>query len=161
MPKNYWMLSLTGENYLVTQKLGFSVQGFRVPHHKKIKRMLVGDRLLIYVQQLSSFTTTLNITSEYFEDHSKKWTYINEREDFSLRVNIEASCILKEGEYIDANILAPRMQFIKNWRPEDWHLAFQGDLHLIPKNDFILIEDEMQRLIDKRPGKSHKKYKYN
>ena len=161
MPKNYWMLSLTGENYLVTQKLGFSVQGFRVPHHKKIKRMLVGDRLLIYVQQLSSFTTTLNITSEYFEDHSKKWAYINEREDFSLRVNIEASCILKEGEYIDANILAPRMQFIKNWRPEDWHLAFQGDLHLIPKNDFILIEDEMHRLIDKRPGTSHKKYKYN
>ena len=161
MPKNYWMLSLTGENYLVTQELGFSVQGFRVPHHKKIKRMLVGDRLLIYVQQLSSFTTTLNITSEYFEDHSIKWAYINEREDFSLRVNIEASCILKEGEYIDANILAPRMQFIKNWRPEDWHLAFQGDLHLIPKNDFILIEDEMQRLIDKRPGTSHKKYKYN
>ena len=48
------------------------------------------------------------------------------------------------------------MQFIKNWRPEDWHLAFLGDLHLIPKNDFNLIEDEMQRLIDKRSNKSYK-----
>ena len=156
MPRNYWMLSLSEENFVVTKKLGYSVQGFRVPHHKKIKRMLVGDRLLIYVQQLSSFTTSLNITSEYFEDHSKQWTYIHEKEDFSLRVNMEPECILNEEEFIDAKIIAPRMQFIKNWHPEDWHLAFLGDLHLIPKNDFSLIEDEMQRLIDKRSNKSYK-----
>ena len=76
--------------------------------------------------------------------------------DKSYQYSVDIGDYNTYEEFIDAKILAPRMQFIKNWRPEDWHLAFLGDLHLIPKNDFNLIEDEMQRLIDKRSNKSYK-----
>jgi hypothetical protein len=42
------------------------------------------------------------------------------------------------------------MQYVKKWAPEQWPLAFQGLLHLVPKQDFALIEDEMRKGV-KRP----------
>ena len=46
---------------------------------------------------------------------------------------------------IDARMLAPRLQYVKKWAPERWPLAFEGLLHLIPKQDFSVIEVEMAR----------------
>ena len=36
--------------------------------------------------------------------------------------------------------------YIRRWPPENWYLAFQGNLHLLPKDDFFLIEAEMKKL---------------
>ena len=47
---------------------------------------------------------------------------------------------------MDANLLAPRLEYVKRWNPQDWYMAFQGNLHLLPKNDFNLIEEEMKKL---------------
>ena len=49
-------------------------------------------------------------------------------------------------QFMDANLLAPRLEYVKRWNPEDWYMAFQGNLHLLPKNDFVLIEEEMKKL---------------
>ena len=50
-----------------------------------------------------------------------------------------------DDHVLDARFIAPRMEYVKRWAPEDWPLAFQGLLHLIPKRDFQLIEHEMRR----------------
>jgi hypothetical protein len=39
---------------------------------------------------------------------------------------------------------------VKRWAPEDWPLAFQGQIHLLSSQDFALIEHEMRRTIDRR-----------
>ena len=39
---------------------------------------------------------------------------------------------------------------MRKWPPEDWHLAFQGNLHLLSKSDFFLLETEMLKLRDGR-----------
>ena len=62
-----------------------------------------------------------------------------------LPAAIEADVVLDNEHLVDARFIAPRMQYVKKWAPEQWPLAFQGLLHLIPKQDFGLIEDEMQR----------------
>ncbi len=48
MPRNYWMLTITPENFKVTRDLGLTVQGFTTLSRKKVERMEVGDRLLDY-----------------------------------------------------------------------------------------------------------------
>ena len=50
-------------------------------------------------------------------------------------------------------MLAPRLEYVKRWPPENWYMAFQGNLHLLPKSDFLLIEEEMKKL---RFGKGYK-----
>jgi hypothetical protein len=54
--------------------------------------------------------------------------------------------VLDESQYIDALILAPRLEYVKRWAPEDWELAFWDSLHLLPQKDYRLIEGEMRRL---------------
>jgi len=55
---------------------------------------------------------------------------------------------------MDAREISPRMEYVKKWTPEWWPLAFIGDLHLIPRKDFSLIEDEMKKLISARTAKA-------
>ena len=60
--------------------------------------------------------------------------------------------MLDEAQYIDARQLAPRLDYVRRWAPEDWYIAFaQTNLHLLPKRDFGLVEDEMRRLRGERP----------
>ena len=54
--------------------------------------------------------------------------------------------MLEEEQYITAGLLAHRLDYIRRWPPENWYMAFQGNLHLLPKGDFFLIEEEMQKL---------------
>ena len=67
-------------------------------------------------------------------------------EDFPYRINIKPTVVLDEELFIDAHQIAPRMEYVKRWTPERWPLAFMGELHIIPRNDFALIEIEMERL---------------
>ena len=39
---------------------------------------------------------------------------------------------------------------MRKWAPEDWYMAFQGNLHLLSKSDFFLLEGEMLKLRDGR-----------
>ena len=146
MPRNYWMLVLSPDNFLVTREQGFTVQGFRSTMRRKAERMEVGDRMLFYLSWVQKFGATATVASTHFEEHTQLWKYHKPGEAFPHRVHIEPAVVLEEEDFIDAHQIAPRMDYVKRWIPEWWPLAFQGDLHLIPRKDFALIEDEMKRL---------------
>ena len=97
------------------------------------------------------FTATATATSSYVEDDSPVWKKEGGAE-WPYRIQIQPEVILGDHQYIDANLLAPRLDYVKRWPPENWYMAFQGNLHLLPKNDFLLIEDEMKKL---KFGKDH------
>ena len=62
------------------------------------------------------------------------------------RIGIKPAVTLPPEQYIDAGLIAYRLEYIRKWPPEDWHLAFQGNLHLLSKGDFFLLETEMRKL---------------
>ena len=147
MPRNYWMLVTPPENFIVTREQGFTVQGLRTALRRKAQRMEVGDRLLFYLSWVQRFAATATITSTYFEDHSPLWKDHKPGEDHPYRVHIEPAFVLEEEEFLDAYQIGPRMDYVKKWVPETWPLAFQGDLHLLPRKDFSLIEEEMEKVV--------------
>ncbi len=150
MPRNYWMLVLSPENFHVTRELGLTVQGFRSAQRRKAERMEVGDRLLFYISTIQRFGATATITSTFFEEHSPVWKSPKPDEEFPYRVHIQRVAVLDEDELMDARQIGPRMEYTKKWIPEWWPLAFQGELHLIPRKDFALIEDEMKLVVSSR-----------
>ena len=160
MPRNYWMVVLTPENYLVTREQEFKVQGLKRSQRKKAQRIEVGDRMLFYISRMQVFAAAATVTSTFFEDHSKLWKDYHPEEDFPYRVNIESNAVLEEEQFIDAHQVAPRMDFVKKWIPEWWPLAFIGDLHIIPKKDLTMIEDEMKKMTSRsgrRRGRSRRR----
>ena len=58
--------------------------------------------------------------------------------------------VLEPGEGLDAEVIAPRLLYLKRWAPEQWFLALQGDVHLLSAQDFMLVEREMQRIAETR-----------
>ena len=154
MPRNYWVLVTTPENFSVTREQQFTVQGFKAKLKKRVQRMEVGDRVLFYLSRTQRFTATATLASTYFEDRSPLWKAESGNEEYPHRVKLEPAVVLEEAEFLDGMEIGPRMEYVKKWVPERWPLAFVGDLHLIPKVDFSFIEDEMKKIVSARDRRS-------
>ena len=150
MGKNYWMVVESQDNHTITQERGLDVIGFGQPFRRRVQRMQRGDMVLFYVSTIRKWTATATIASEHFEDHTPIWEPTSRGEQYGYRVNLQPDIRLNEGQYIDALVLAPRLDYVRRWTPEDWPLAFMERLHLIPQKDFRLIEGEMCRLTGRR-----------
>ena len=150
MPRNYWMVVTTLENYRITRGHDCTVQGFKGKLRKRVEGMEVGDRMLFYIGREKWFAASATVTSTFFEEHNQVWVSPSGREEYPYRVHIEPEALLEEEEFLDAREIGPRMEYVKKWTPERWPLAFIGDLHLVPKKDFSLIEDEMKKVISSR-----------
>ncbi|MCH7842743.1 MAG: EVE domain-containing protein [Chloroflexi bacterium] len=145
MPSNFWMMINNEENFRITQARGFTLLGLKAQHRRKVQRITEGDRVLLYISHLRRFAATATAMSSYYEAEDQIW--VNEGSTgFPYHIKLKPGVILKDDQFIDANLLAPRLEYVKRWNPEDWYMAFQGNLHLLPKNDFTLIEEEMKKL---------------
>ena len=145
MPSNFWMMINNEENFRITQARGFTLLGLKAQHRRKVQRITEGDRVLLYISHLRRFAATATAMSSFYE--AEEPICVNEGSTgFPYHIKLQPGVILKDEQFIDANLLAPRLEYIKRWNPEDWYMAFQGNLHLLPKNDFTLIEGEMKRL---------------
>lgn len=145
------MIVSNAENFRKTQDLGFTVQGLKFQQRRKLQRVGSGDRVLFYVSGIRRFAATATVTSSYFQEETHIWDPEG-GDTWPYRIQIKPEISLDDVQYMDANMLAPRLEYVKRWPPENWYMAFQGNLHLLPKSDFMLIEEEMKKL---RYGKDY------
>ena len=96
----------------------------------------------------------MTLTSTCFEEDTVHWRSHKLEETFPYRVPIKPAVVLDdEVDFLDARQIGPRMEYVKKWTPERWPLAFHSTLlHLIPRKDFSLIEDEMKKIVYQKEG---------
>ena len=150
MPKNYWMVVQTPENFEISKEMGFNVHGLRSRFRRRAQRMEPDDRVLFYIEGVRKWAAIASITSRYFEDRTPIWKSTSREDEYPYRVKMSPSIVLKEEDYIDALVLGPRLEYVKRWAPEHWPLALMDSLHLLPQRDFRLIEGEMKRVLGRR-----------
>ena len=149
MPHNFWMINCNEENYNVTRRMGFTGQGLKSEYRRKVQRVEPGDRVIYYVTGSRVFTATATVTQGYEEVDSSPW--IREgKAAWPYRIGIKPDVILRDDQFISAGLIAYRLEYVRKWAPEDWYMAFQGNLHLLSKSDFFLLEGEMLKLRDGR-----------
>ncbi len=149
MPHNFWMINCNEANYNITREIGFTRQGLKAEYRRKVQRVEPGDRVIYYVSGSRVFTATATVTQGYEEVDSDLW--LNEgKATWPYRIGIKPDVILETGQYIEAGLIAYRLEYVRKWAPEDWYMAFQGNLHLLSKSDFFLLEGEMLKLRDGR-----------
>lgn len=154
-----WMLVGSVGNWHRTKELGFTIQAIKARHRKKVTQMRPGDGFAYYCTGVMAFAGTTTVTSEYFESIEPSWISgdpeRNARE-YPFRVRIAADLALDDDEFVDAEPLARQMAYARKWPPEHWTLAFQGNVHLIPEEDFQLIRTAIERAASQtnrcRPG---------
>ncbi len=144
MPR-YW-IAVSGEaNFEKTTELGFELQGFKTRQRRKAERMAEGDKLIWYITKEMAFAGYATITGPYFEDHEPIWEGKKEGEDYPWRVPIRKELVLDRGDWIDVEGIARQMTYVSKWPPEHWRLAFQGNLHEIPQEDFERIKAALEQ----------------
>lgn len=133
------------EIFARTRALGFTLHGFKSTRRKLASGIKPGDRLIFYLTGLKRFAGIARVTSEMFEDHTPIWSSAKKpSEDYPYRVRIEPEIVLDEANAVEAEPLAARMTYTKKWPPEHWTLAFQGNLHKVPLEDYELIRQALQ-----------------
>lgn len=140
--KHYWILVSSLENWHKTVEHGFTVQGIKSRHKKKADQMKPDDKFIYYCTGVKSFAGITTVTSGVFEDHTTIWTSGNKKkaeEDYPYRFEIESDLALNDDDLIPAEPLARQMIYARKWPAEHWTLAFQGNVHSIPEEDYELI----------------------
>ena len=138
------------KNFEITRDIDFTLFGMGPKYRRRAERMQPQDRVLFYIERVRKWPASATIISTYFEDNSPLWHPITKNESFQYRVKLKPDIVLDEEDYIDAMILAPRLDYVKRWAPENWPLAFWDRLHLLPQRDFRLIEGEMERIASRK-----------
>jgi hypothetical protein len=141
----YWMIVSSPDNFRKTREHGFSIQGLKSRHRRRVETMRVGDRLLYYVTGRMGFAATVTVASPMYEDHTPVWRSARRDEDYPWRVHIRPDVVLDEVDWVPAKEIAYRLDYVRKWPPEHWTLAFQGHIHALPRTDFGIIEDEISR----------------
>jgi len=144
---NCWMINIDEKNYGVTCALGYKLQGFGIRQKKKTDRMEPGDKMIYYVREWRSFVLSATITSKVFEEQTIHWESVKANEKFVRRIRFKPDLVMEKDQYVDGLQIAPRLEYLKRWPPERWVLALEGELHLLPRRDFELIEGEMKRTL--------------
>jgi hypothetical protein len=139
------MLVDSVDSFRKSKEHDFKVHGVKALQVKKVQRMTEGDQLLFYLFDLKQFGGTAILTSSIRESTDPSWN-IAGADDYRYRISIKPESILEEAKFIDAFQIGPSLQYLRRWPPESWPLAFIGYLHLIPKLDFLLIEEEMKKI---------------
>ena len=146
----YWIIVSSIDNWHRTAEHGFTVQGMKSRHRKKAERMQPGDKIAYYITGLKAFAGVATITSTFYEDRAPIWTSSNKKkgdEDYPFRVHIEADLVLDETDFVPAEGVARRMIYASKWPAANWTLAFQGNVHSIPAEDFQLIHEALAQRV--------------
>lgn len=133
------------ENFERTRALGFTMHGLKSTRRKMAAGIRPGDRLVFYLTGIKRFGGAARVTSAMFEDHTPVWSSPKKPgEDYPYRVRIEPDVVLEAPHYVEAQPLAQRMVYTQKWPRENWTLAFQGNLHRIPREDYELIRAQLR-----------------
>lgn len=137
---SHWMVVGTARNLEITAGLGWTVQGFKSRHRKKAESMRPGDMLVYYVTGTMAFAAVARVTSQYFESRELVWHSEAKPADiYPWRVHIAPETVLSPSQYIPAKTLIDRLTFVQKWPSLNWTLAFQGNVHLLPPEDGLLL----------------------
>ncbi len=143
--QQYWVVVGGPDNFEIARQRGFDMFGFKSTRRREASQMRPGDKLVFYLTGVMKFGGTATVTSEMYEDHEKVFgSKKKPGEDYPFRVKAQPDIILEPDAYLDVREFGPAMQYTKKWPPEHWRLAFQGNLHLIPAEDYEMLLREMR-----------------
>lgn len=141
----YWIIVSSLENHHITRDRGFDLQGLKTRQRKKLEYVNPGDKFIYYTTGVKKFAGITTVTDKGFEDHSPIWKSGKgkKQDDYPYRFPIELDIWLDDDEMIDVEPIALKMEHTKRW-PNNWHLAFQGNVHKIEEADYLLIRKEIE-----------------
>jgi len=140
-----WCLTTSPGNFAKTAELGWKVQGIKSRRRPTAMQIRPGDKLVYYITEVVAFGGIAEVTSECFEDHELIWTS-KPGEDYPWRVEIAPEIVIEQRErWVAADELRDALEFPRKWPPENWKLAFQGNIRAWPDTDYETVRNALRK----------------
>ena len=160
-----WILTGSLENFLINVERGFDVIGFKEGRRRQAEEFDPGDEIVFYITGVQAFGGIAKVRSTMFEDRTPIWPQGKTRksrldnggsrlrptgsasrgpEAYPWRVEAKPHAILEPDDFVDAGELAPRLEHVRKWPAEHWHLAFQGQLRTVGAADAKLLRERIE-----------------
>jgi hypothetical protein len=136
---SFWLIVTSPANFERTKALRFSQQGMKRRHLRKAERMAPGDGMCWYVTGSQTFAAIATLTSPFFESTTPIWVSDGTPDIYPWRVRIKKERALAPEDGVPAESLVPKLVFVRKWPKSSWRLAFQGNVHELPAQDYALI----------------------
>src|SRR2546428_1953750 len=81
----FWMVVSSPDNFRKTRELGFTIQGLKSRHRRRVETMPVGDPLLYYLTARIGFASTVTVASPMYEDHTPSCRSAGRDDDYPRR----------------------------------------------------------------------------
>jgi len=144
MPR-YWIVVGGPEIFAKTRELGFTRHGFKSTRRRMAEKIQPGDRLAFYITGRKQFAAIAEVTSPMVEEHTRIWESAKKpNEMYPYRVGIKPVLTPPEDAWLDAEPYHDRFTWTQKWPRQNWTLAYQGNLHEIPEEDFKLLERDLE-----------------
>lgn len=144
MPR-YWIVVGGPEVFAKTRELGFTRHGFKSTRRRMAEKIQPGDRLAFYITGKKQFAAIAEVTSPTVEEHTRIWESPKKpQEMYPYRVGIKPVLTPPEEARLDAEPYHDRFTWTQKWPRANWTLAYQGNLHEIPEEDFQLLERDLE-----------------
>ncbi|MEX2080596.1 MAG: EVE domain-containing protein [Dehalococcoidia bacterium] len=149
----YWIVVGGPEIYATTRDMGFVRHGFKSTRRNMANSIAPGDMLAFYITGKKQFAATARVTGSVVEDHTRIWQSSKKpNELYPYRVTIEPATIVDESGWLDAEPYHDRFEWTRKWPRQHWTLAYQGNLHEIPKDDFELLQKDLEKAAKAAPA---------
>jgi len=139
-----WMLVSSPENFARLRALDFPFLAMKSRHIRKAEKLVPGDRVLYYAVGVMGFAGTFEATAPFFESHEPLFVSKKDDEDYPYRFAVKPRVVLPPGVFVPATSLLPVLEWVKKWPADHWHLAFQGNVHVLTDQDFDTIEGSLR-----------------
>ena len=137
------MVSIPQSKYEIFIKNKDKQIEFTKKYQKRVKRIEVDDRIIIYIKDIKKWIVSATIISPAKSIIKSRWS--DDITDYIYGVNLNIDKQLDESNAIDATYIAPSLEYLKKWLPYHWELAFHESMHILSARDFKLIESEMNK----------------
>lgn len=152
MARNYWLLVSTPENFEISRERGFDLAAMKSRHEKKAQLVQPGDKVVFYLTRYMGVAGIAEVKSSYFTSEEPVWRSEKPGETYPFRFEVTPELILPAGDYLPVEEWVQQMKYVRKWPAEHWRLAFQGNVHLIPEEDFLLIAKKLHARLGQTVG---------
>ena len=147
---NYWMLVSSEDNFERSRSRGFEIAGMKSRHRKKAERVEPGDKVVFYLTKVQAFGGTAEVTSPFFDSDEEIWESGKKQELYPFRFEVRPEVACEPGDFLAVEPIRGKLQYLKKWPAEHWRLAFQGNVHSLPKKDYETILSLLKAHVKKK-----------
>ncbi|MCF7824806.1 MAG: EVE domain-containing protein [Candidatus Marinimicrobia bacterium] len=140
-----WLIISSKQNFEITSKLGFTLQGLKMRHRKKALQIEPGDLLFYYITGEQKLAAMVTIQSFVFEGQDKIWVNLGKdpEERYPWRFEIKADIILEESDWIVMETFSKRLLHFRKWPENNWRLGLQGQIHALREEDTNTLKEAL------------------